>query len=81
MANGLAAQLLEHGIAVVTVEPGFVRTEFVDLMSEHGEFDASAAIPTSVPAKVVAHLAEVVNAMPYTGQVVSAPALYAELAI
>jgi citronellol/citronellal dehydrogenase len=81
MANGMAGQLFAHGIAVVTVEPGFVRTEFVDLMSDRGAFDASAAIPTSVPAKVVAHLAEVGNAMPYTGQVVSAPALHAELGL
>jgi NAD(P)-dependent dehydrogenase (short-subunit alcohol dehydrogenase family) len=81
MANGIAAQVFAHGIAVVTLEPGFVRTEFVDLMSERGAFNASAAIPTSVPAKVVAHLAEAGNAMPHTGQVVSAPALHAELGL
>ena len=70
MANGMAGQLFAHGIAVVTLEPGFVRTEFVDFMSERGAFDASAAISTSVPAKVVAHLAEADNALRYTGQVV-----------
>lgn len=81
MANGMAGQLFAHGIAVVTLEPGFVRTEFVDFMSERGAFDASAAISTSVPAKVVAHLAEADNALRYTGQVVSAPALHAELGL
>jgi NAD(P)-dependent dehydrogenase (short-subunit alcohol dehydrogenase family) len=81
MTNGMAAQLYEYGIAVIAMEPGFVRTEFVDLMSERRAFDASAAIPMSVPARVVAHLSGSGAAMRYTGQVVSAPELYAELSL
>jgi NAD(P)-dependent dehydrogenase (short-subunit alcohol dehydrogenase family) len=79
MTNGLAAQLHDYGIAIVAVEPGFVRTEFVSLMEERGAFDGSAAIPTSVPARVIAYLADSGNAMRYTGTVISAPALFAEL--
>jgi NAD(P)-dependent dehydrogenase (short-subunit alcohol dehydrogenase family) len=81
MTNGLAAQLYEHGIAVVAVEPGFVRTEFVALMEERGSFDGSAAIPMSVPARVIAYLADPNHAMPYTGTVVAAPTLFAELGL
>jgi len=79
MTNGMAAQLHEHEIAVIAMEPGFVRTEFVDLMSERGAFDASDAIPMAVPARVVAHLAASADAMRYTGQVVWAQTLHAEL--
>jgi NAD(P)-dependent dehydrogenase (short-subunit alcohol dehydrogenase family) len=79
MTNALAAQLLEYGIAVVALEPGFVRTEFVSLMEERGIFDGSAAIPMSVPARVIAYLADPANARPYTGTVVAAPTLFAEL--
>lgn len=79
LTNGLAAQLRDHGIAVVAVEPGFVRTEFVSLMEEQSAFDGAAAIPTTVPARVIAHLAGSGDAMRYTGSVVSAPELFAEL--
>ncbi|HXY93992.1 MAG TPA: SDR family oxidoreductase [Acidimicrobiia bacterium] len=81
MGNVLAAQLYEHGIAVITVEPGFVRTEFVAMMEERGGYDATGAIPMSVPARVVAHLADSDHAMRYTGGVVRAPDLFAELGL
>jgi NAD(P)-dependent dehydrogenase (short-subunit alcohol dehydrogenase family) len=81
MTNGIAAQLYEHGIAVIAMEPGFVKTEFVSLMEDRGAFDASEAIPTSVPAEVVAYLADPQHGMQYTGQVVSAPQLHAELGL
>jgi NAD(P)-dependent dehydrogenase (short-subunit alcohol dehydrogenase family) len=81
MTNGMAAQLHEDEIAVIAMEPGFVKTEFVTLMEDRGAFDASEAIPTSVPAKVVAFLAQPANGMRYTGEVVSAPALFAELGL
>jgi NAD(P)-dependent dehydrogenase (short-subunit alcohol dehydrogenase family) len=81
MANSLAAQLFQYGIAVVTVEPGFVRTEFVSLMEERGTFRADDAISTSVPARVIAYLASSGQAMRYTGQVISAPAVHAELGL
>jgi NAD(P)-dependent dehydrogenase (short-subunit alcohol dehydrogenase family) len=81
MSNGIAAQLYQDGIAVIALEPGFVRTEFVTLMEDRGAFDASDAIPTSVPAGVVASLADPSIGMRYTGQVVSAPALHAELGL
>lgn len=81
MTNGIAAQVYAHHIAVIAMEPGFVRTEFVDLMNQRGAYDAADAIPMHVPARVVAHLAGSDDAMRYTGQVVSAPALYTELAL
>jgi NAD(P)-dependent dehydrogenase (short-subunit alcohol dehydrogenase family) len=81
LGNALAQQLRPDGIAVISVEPGFVRTEFMDLMSERGVVDVTDAIPMRVPARVVAHLAASGDALRWTGQVVSAPDLFEELGL
>jgi NAD(P)-dependent dehydrogenase (short-subunit alcohol dehydrogenase family) len=71
LANALAPQLAQANIAIVNVEPGFVRTEMVDVMAERG-FDASAAVPMSDPATAVVKIITDDDPMRWSGQVVYA---------
>jgi NAD(P)-dependent dehydrogenase (short-subunit alcohol dehydrogenase family) len=72
LANALAPELARDGVAVINVDPGFTRTELVDLMVEKGVVDASDAIPMSTPTRVVVHLLTSGEAPRYTGQIVRA---------
>jgi NAD(P)-dependent dehydrogenase (short-subunit alcohol dehydrogenase family) len=72
MTNSLAQELFDDGIVVVAVEPGKVLTEVMVIMGERGG-DISDAIPTSVPAGVIHHLATAVDAMRHTGALIHAP--------
>jgi NAD(P)-dependent dehydrogenase (short-subunit alcohol dehydrogenase family) len=74
LTNAVAPQLRAKGIAVVNIEPGFVRTEMVELMAERG-FDASAAVPTSVPASAVAIVVTDDDPLRFSGQVLHASEL------
>jgi NAD(P)-dependent dehydrogenase (short-subunit alcohol dehydrogenase family) len=81
MSNGLAAQLLDDGITVVAIHPGVVRTELLEILSDRGGPLADAAIPTSVPAKVIAYMSSPEHARPYSGQVLMAETMYEELGL
>ena len=78
LTNMLAADLAPLGVAVVAVDPGFTRTELVDLMGERGVVDADAAVPMEVPMKTVLHVITCDDPMQYTGQVLRAAAFVAE---
>jgi hypothetical protein len=60
----------------VNVNPGYVRTEMVDVMAERG-MDVSDAIPMDVPTKAITYLATCDDPMRYTGQILSAEEMVA----
>jgi NAD(P)-dependent dehydrogenase (short-subunit alcohol dehydrogenase family) len=80
LANVVAPELREAGIAVVNVDPGFTRTELVDLMGEKGVVDVDAAVPMDVPMRTVVDLLTTRGAaMSRTGEIVRAADYVAEL--
>jgi NAD(P)-dependent dehydrogenase (short-subunit alcohol dehydrogenase family) len=74
LGNIIAPELRELGIAVVMVDPGFTRTELVDLMGESGAVDPAAAVPMEVPTKTVMHVVTCNDPMQYTGEILRAAA-------
>ncbi|TQM11190.1 SDR family NAD(P)-dependent oxidoreductase [Pseudonocardia kunmingensis] len=80
LANVLAPELRAAGIAVVNVDPGFTRTELVDLMGAKGVVDADAAVPMDVPMRTVVDLVTSGNAMRHTGRIIRAADYVAALA-
>ena len=70
MANALAPALRQDGVAIVNVDPGFTRTELVDLLGERGLVDPEAAGSMDLTAQLVARLvADDDEAMRCTGQI------------
>jgi NAD(P)-dependent dehydrogenase (short-subunit alcohol dehydrogenase family) len=78
LGNAIAPELRGKGIAIVSVDPGFTRTELVELMGERGMIDAEAAVPMEVPMKAVLYLITSADAMSYTGDVLRADAFVRE---
>jgi NAD(P)-dependent dehydrogenase (short-subunit alcohol dehydrogenase family) len=78
LANVIAPELHDVGIAVVNVDPGFTRTELVDLMGERGTVDADAAVPMEVPMKTVVYVITSDDPLQYTGQILRAAAFVEE---
>jgi NAD(P)-dependent dehydrogenase (short-subunit alcohol dehydrogenase family) len=78
LGNMIAPELRDLGIAVVMVDPGFTRTELVDLMGERGVVDPDAAVPMEVPVKTVVHVITSDDPMRYTGQILRAAAFVRE---
>jgi NAD(P)-dependent dehydrogenase (short-subunit alcohol dehydrogenase family) len=81
MANVIAQEGAAHRIAVVTVEPGFVLTETMAATFAASGVTETQAIPPTVPAMAIAHLCTVDDPMLYSGEVLSAPTLVAELGL
>ncbi|MFI5041659.1 MAG: SDR family NAD(P)-dependent oxidoreductase [Acidimicrobiales bacterium] len=77
-AHLVAPQLRELGITIVNLHPGFVHTEMVDVLVENG-MDASDAIPIDIPTRAVAFLATCDDPWAYTGKVVTAEGLVADI--
>jgi NAD(P)-dependent dehydrogenase (short-subunit alcohol dehydrogenase family) len=81
MANVIAQEGLEHRIAVISVEPGFVLTEtMATTFAQTGVTDTDA-IPPTVPASAIAYLCTCDDPMRYTGEIISGPALVEELGL
>ncbi len=83
MANVIAQEGLAHNIAVVNVEPGFVLTETMEqTFKQQGVAEAGAAgISPTIPAAAIAYLCTCDEPMSYSGQIVSAPVLVADLGL
>jgi len=77
LTNVVAAELRDLGIAIMALNPGFTRTELVDLMGEHGMVDPEAAAPMEMPVKAIMHLVTSDDPMRYTGQILQAAELVA----
>lgn len=70
MANALAPALRTDGVAIVNVDPGFTRTELVDLLGERGVVNAEAAGSMDLTAQLIARLvADDDEAMRCTGKI------------
>jgi NAD(P)-dependent dehydrogenase (short-subunit alcohol dehydrogenase family) len=78
LGNAIAPELRTLGIAIVTVDPGFTRTELVDLMGERGMIDPNSAVPMEVPVKTILHLITSDDGMTYTGEILRADAFVRE---
>jgi NAD(P)-dependent dehydrogenase (short-subunit alcohol dehydrogenase family) len=74
----VAPQLRAQGVMVVNVNPGFVRTEMVDLMEANG-VDASASISITIPTAAMMYLATCDEPMRYAGKILEAEDLVNEL--
>jgi NAD(P)-dependent dehydrogenase (short-subunit alcohol dehydrogenase family) len=72
LGNMVASELRELGIAVVMVDPGFTRTELVELMGQKGSVDPDGAIPMEVPMKTVVHVITCDDPLQYSGQILRA---------
>lgn len=72
LTNALAPDLAPHNIAVVAVDPGFTRTELVDLLGERGFVDPTAAAPMAVPVGVVLDIITADDPLALSGQVIRA---------
>lgn len=79
LSSAAADELRAAGIAVVSVDPGFTRTELVERMESKGIVDASSAVPMSVPADVVTYLATSGRAMEHSGEILRAADFVATL--
>jgi NAD(P)-dependent dehydrogenase (short-subunit alcohol dehydrogenase family) len=70
MANALAPDLLADQIAIVNIDPGFTRTELVELLGARGLVDPDAAASMDLTSELVARLAsDHDEAMRSTGQI------------
>ena len=76
--KSVAFQLKEVGIAIVNVNPGFVRTEMVEIMAG-GDLDGSEAIPMDIPMRVVTYLATCDKQFEYSGTTLNAEDLILEI--
>ena len=75
MANALAPDLLADHIAIVNIDPGFTRTELVELLGERGLVNADAAASMELTSQLVARLAaDDDEAMRCTGQILRSQA-------
>jgi NAD(P)-dependent dehydrogenase (short-subunit alcohol dehydrogenase family) len=79
MANVIAQEGIANAIAVITVEPGFVLTETMAATFARTGVESTQAISPLVPATAIAHLCTCDDPMQYSGQIISAPELVAEL--
>lgn len=81
LGNVIAPELRGIGVAIVTVDPGFTRTELVELMGERGMVDADAAVPIDVPVRTIVHVVTCDDPMAYTGSILRAAQFVQELGL
>ncbi len=70
--RALAAEIKEHRIAVIAVEPGFTVTERTAIIFPQKNMDFSAAHSMEVPVRTVLHLCTCADPMAYSGEVIIA---------
>jgi len=72
LTNAVAPDLAVHNISVVAVDPGFTRTELVDLLGSRGLVDPEGAAPMEVPVATVLDIITSEDPLVFTGQVIHA---------
>jgi NAD(P)-dependent dehydrogenase (short-subunit alcohol dehydrogenase family) len=75
LTNALAPDLAAHNIAVACVDPGFTRTELVDLLAERGFVDSEMAAPMDTPVQTIMQIITAEDPFVFAGQVVRAQPL------
>jgi NAD(P)-dependent dehydrogenase (short-subunit alcohol dehydrogenase family) len=78
MGNIITPELRRLGIALITVDPGFTRTELLEFMGERGVVDISTAHGVDVPVKTIVHVVSADDPLVYTSVVVRAPEFVVE---
>ena len=69
LANALAPTLRADNIAVINLDPGFTRTQHVDLLANRGLVDADLAAPMSATADAVVRLLSDPDALDRSGTI------------
>ena len=77
----MADELREHGVSVISLYPGLVRTEAVLAAAANGAFDLAGSESPEFIGRVIAALAADPNLMARSGQVVVAAAAARELGV
>jgi NAD(P)-dependent dehydrogenase (short-subunit alcohol dehydrogenase family) len=72
LTNAVAPDLVSENIAVIAVDPGFTRTERVDLLGARDLLDAEFATPMAVPVQTIIDLITADDPMTFTGDIVRA---------
>jgi NAD(P)-dependent dehydrogenase (short-subunit alcohol dehydrogenase family) len=72
LTNALAPDLVADNIAVVAIDPGFTRTELVDILGEQGLVDAEAAGPMEATVDTVIDVITAPDPLVFTGQILRA---------
>jgi len=73
LGNALAPMLRADGIAVVNLDPGFTRTEHVELLGKRNLVDAEAAQPMSACADTLLRILTSDDPLSFSGQIVRPP--------
>jgi dehydrogenase/reductase SDR family protein 1 len=81
MTNDMAQELRPHGVAVVSLYPGLVRTEAVMAAAQLGWFDLANSESPEFSGRVIAALASDPNLMERSGKVLVAAAVAAEYGV
>lgn len=72
LTNAVAADLAPSGIGVIAVDPGFTRTELVELLAAGGHRDAEGAGPMSLTVDLVLDLIGDTDPLRHTGEILRA---------
>ena len=78
LTNAVAPELSQKNIAAVALDPGFTRTEFVDMLGERGVVEAERAHPMDLPVQKMIEIITAKDPMRYAGQIVRVGAGAAE---
>jgi NAD(P)-dependent dehydrogenase (short-subunit alcohol dehydrogenase family) len=70
LGNALAPTLRAENIAVVNLDPGFTRTQHVELLGERGLVDAEAAAPMSATADALLRVLTASDVLRWSGAIV-----------
>jgi NAD(P)-dependent dehydrogenase (short-subunit alcohol dehydrogenase family) len=70
LTNALAPELAQANIAAACVDPGFTRTEYMELLEERGVMDAAAAHSMDLPVAKVVEIITAANPLIYSGKIV-----------
>ena len=69
LSNVIASELERHNIPVISLHPGLVQTELVDIRVKDQGLDNATAVPMSVPARMIAYFAACERPFEYTGRI------------
>ncbi len=81
LSNVIAPGLLRRNIAVISIHPGLVQTELVDIRVKENGLDNTTAVPMSVPARMAVYFAACEAPAEYAGRIFFAEREVADLGL
>ena len=81
LSNCVAPGLLRRNIAVISIHPGLVQTELVDIRVKENGLDNTTAVPMSVPARMAVYFAACEAPGEYAGRIFFAERELADLGL